>query len=242
MILVLHLGAGRWQAEAKLLQNYNICGLFVSQWSNDFDNDDMVRTQCFQGIGLTSCQHVGKEPSLTQYPFHPDSMFVLGVNWCLECCNSARIELEFDETWNLKCPVPEATTVPRIYDEIASPFGMRDWWFRFGELKDPKDMDIVECPLIRESDVSDNMVLEGYHLTLTIVEHLEGIEYWRGVIDCKAEALEVPIEEFFANDPPIFTERLTLIYSSDAPGRVTPGTPFAAAVAALVSGVLLAFR
>lgn len=109
LIVAAHL------VEAKLLQNYNICGLFVSQWSNDFDNDDMVRTQCFQGIGLTSCQHSGPDPSLTQYPFHPDSMFVKGVNWCLECCNSARLELEFDEQWNLLCPVPEATTVPRIY-------------------------------------------------------------------------------------------------------------------------------
>lgn len=120
---------------------------------------------------------------------------------------------------------------------------MRDWWFRFGELKDPKDMDIVECPLIRESDVTDNMVLQGYHLTVTVVEHLYGIEYWRGVIDCKAEALEVPIEEFFADDPPIFIERLELIYASTgAPGRPA-GTPFAAAVVgALVSAALLVFR
>ena len=209
---------------------------------NDFDNDDMVRTQCFQGIGLTSCSHNGPDPSLTQYPFHPSSMFPLGVNWCLECCNTARIELEFDETWNLECPVPEATTVPRIYDEIASPFGMRDWWFRFGELKDPKDSDIVECPLIRESDVSENKVLKGYHLTITVVEHLEGIEYWRGVIDCTAVAIEVPIAEFFADDPPVFIERLELIYSSDAPPGWSPRTPFAAAVAALVSAALLVFR
>ena len=64
---------------------YHIRGKIVMKEDTTTRPADILQ-QCFYGMGLVNCQHKGDElPRLPPYPFHPESKFVMGNNYCIEC-------------------------------------------------------------------------------------------------------------------------------------------------------------
>ena len=64
---------------------YHIRGKVVMKEDTTTRPADILQ-QCFYGMGLVNCRHKGEDlPRLPPFPFNPESKFVIGNNYCIEC-------------------------------------------------------------------------------------------------------------------------------------------------------------
>ncbi len=134
------------------------------------------------------------------------------------------------ETWDLYCPI----------DGIDKPGGLNpftdfdNYQFRFARRDGLLDTEVITCDLLRTAD-EQNKVLQGYDITIWVVDYYEGVDYWRGVDRCEAKFIWEPIwsedscrETFNVNtarpqcrcvgDPCVYRERITFKRLDSASG------------------------
>ena len=107
----------------------------------------------------------------------------IGGNFCIKCCNNLRSEFYFHETWNFDCNLgPEIT---------RDQYDLYDYEFRFARRRTLSDSTSVSCELPRTTEVNRTTTLAGYKLTVGVYESSQSIDYWRSVISCEAEPIEI---------------------------------------------------
>jgi len=152
--------------------------------------------------------------------------------FCLYCCsqNDPQPGYETNLVWDLFCPI----------DGLDRPRGLlpytdfNNYQFRFARKQSFVDTEVVTCDLLRTED-QRNMVLQGYDLTIYIVDYYKDGDYWRGVDSCEAKFIFDPVwnenscrdtfneETFLAEckclgDPCVFREKITMVRARSMSG------------------------
>ena len=152
--------------------------------------------------------------------------------FCLYCCsqNDPQPGYETKLLWDLYCPI----------DGLDRPRGLLpytdfdNYQFRFARRDSLVDTEVVTCDLLRTPEQRD-LVLQGYDLTIYIVDHYDGTDFWRGVESCESELIFDPVwsedscretfnEETYQaecrceGDPCVFREKITMIRKTSKSG------------------------
>jgi hypothetical protein len=197
------------------------------------DDDDRGRVQNPFGDSVYNMAGGGDDEG---WETPPDSMDIdyrrSNTPFCLYCCsmNDPQPGYETKLTWDLYCPI----------DGLDKPKGLNpytdfdNYQFRFARRDSLSDVEVVTCDLLRSPEQKD-LVLQGYDLTIYIVDHYDGTDYWRGVESCEVDFIFDPVwsenscretfnEKTFVaeckcvGDPCVFREKITMIRQTSKSG------------------------
>lgn len=150
-----------------------------------------IYSKCFWGFGFLSCQALNLNWDYqNDLSYYQNFNQLYGLNYCLECCGSARTT----DIWQLGCAVDKYTrTSTNIYG----------YDFIFAANDYAGSNNIIRCPLKRKAcvynsttgdlkycSIPDNKHLHGYTLTLDVILNHNGLSFWNTIKKCSAVTIE----------------------------------------------------